>query len=133
MRTGFSADADAEDALANEAYRLLQPCLEAAVVVAAEYSKACGRPLLSRDLEVGLKFSARHVLGRQLESFFPELDDEDDADSVVSVDEDEHEWTRYGGDDERLRLVNRAADTWDDWQPETPLEQALKRSVDATV
>lgn len=127
-------DDDAENAIEREAVRLLSPCLEAAAILAAEYASSCGREVVTcRDFELGLKFSARHVLGRQLESFFSddEADDGDDEDDdVLSVDEAEEAWTRYDGDDPRLRAVNAAPDTWDAWVPETPLERALKQSID---
>jgi len=137
LKTGVGGDEAVEDEIAAAAHRLLCPCLEAAAIVASEYARASGRDVvMARDFEMGLKFAARHVLGRQTESFFPDSDeeagDEDDS-SVTSVDEAECEWTRYEGEDERLLMVNRACDTWDEWAPETPLEEALKRSVDATV
>jgi hypothetical protein len=133
LRSGLG-DGDGEEAVVTAATRLLTPCLEAAAVIAAEYAKACGRDvLLSQDFEYGLKFAARHVLGRQTESFFPSDDEEDSDGDELLVDGMESEWTRYDGADERLRMVNAAAETWDEWSPETPVEQALKASIDNTI
>lgn len=135
IRSGQGAEPSLEEAVACAATRMLIPCLEAAAIVASEYSRLCQREVVtSKDFEYSLKFAARHVLGNQTETLFPEADDEeDDADEVLSVDESEEVWTRYEGDDERLQMVNRAAETWDDWVPSTPLEAALKRSIDSTL
>jgi hypothetical protein len=132
VRSG-TGDGDLVDTIEEEAHKLLLPCLEAAHIVAAEYARACDRDvILSQDFELGLKFAARRVLGRQTETFFPELEAEDSADSVLSVDESTVEWTRYEGADERLREVNALAESWADWVPQTPIEEALKRSIDST-
>lgn len=135
-KSGGGDDASLEDAFADAAHKLMTPCFEAAALVAAEYAKACGRDvIMARDFECGLRFAARHVLGKQTETFFPEdaEEDESDAESIMSVEDEDGSWTRYDGDDERLRLVNEAVDTWSEWVPETPLEAALKRSIDASL
>ena len=107
------------------------PVMESAIVVAAHYAKACGRPVLARDVQMGLMFAARHVVGKQIGSFFPEIYDSEESDEeVTEVDEGDYEWTRYEGPDEKLQLVNAAADGWDAWEPETPAERALKNAVE---
>lgn len=111
------------------------PVLESAMVIAGHYAKACGRDcVLAQDVCLGLKFAARHVVGKQVGSFFPEIyDEESDSDEEEDEDEEESEdpeWTRYEGDDEKLRLVNECADTWDAWEPETPAERILKGAVE---
>lgn len=111
------------------------PAMEAAVVVAAHYAKACDRPVLAKDMELGLMFAARHVIGKQIGSLFPEIyeDDESDSDSEIEeVDDRDYTWSRYEGPDEKLVLVNKCADEWDSWEPETPVERALKNAVDKT-
>ena len=110
------------------------PVMESAVVVAAHYAKACGRPVLAKDMCMGLMFSARHVVGRQVGSFFPEIYDSEDSDEsdVETVDDSEFTWSWYDGPDEKLRLVNECAATWDQWVPETPAECALKNAVEKT-
>ena len=132
LRSG-AGDIVGESAV-DTAASLLVPCLEAAAIIAVEYSRACGRDVvLSRDFQYGLKFAARHVLGKQLESLFSddESDDDEEADDAISVDEDEEVWTRYDGDDSRLRIVNEAAESWDGWVPETDVERAIKQSIDS--
>jgi hypothetical protein len=107
------------------------PVMESAIVVAAHYAKACDRPVLARDVQMGLMFAARHVVGKHIGSFFPEIYDSGSDDDVVEeVDESEYEWTRYEGPDEKLQLVNESADSWDAWEPETPAERALKNAVE---
>ena len=109
------------------------PVFESAVVIAGYYAKACGRnTVLSQDVRMGLMFAARHVLGKQIGSLFPEIYDEEDSEdeSESGSDSEEHEWTRYEGTDERLVLVNTCADEWDAWEPETPAERAIKSAVE---
>ena len=107
------------------AMELFLPCMETAMVIAGHYAKSCGRDtVVSQDVRYGLMFAARHVLGKQIGTMFPEAYEEDEED-------EEDEWTRYEGDDERLVLVNKCADEWDSWEPETPAEFALKNAVDS--
>jgi hypothetical protein len=110
------------------------PVLESAMVIAGHYAKACGRDcVLAQDVCLGLKFAARHVVGKQIGSFFPEIYEESDTESGSEDSEsesEEPEWTRYEGPDEKLRLVNECADTWDAWEPETPAERILKGAVE---
>jgi hypothetical protein len=112
------------------------PVLESAMVIAGHYAKACGRDcVLAQDVCLGLKFAARHVVGKQIGSFFPEIYEESDSGEDEDEDEDEEEseeptWSRYEGPDEKLRLVNECADTWDAWEPETPAERILKGAVE---
>ena len=57
------------------------PVLESAMVIAGHYAKACGRDcVLAQDVCLGLKFAARHVVGKQVGSFFPEIYEESDSD-----------------------------------------------------
>ena len=111
------------------------PVLESAVVVAAHYAKGCGRDtVLAEDMCMGLMFAARHVVGKQIGSLFPEIYAEEsssDGDESESDHEaEEPEWTRYEGTDPQLIVVNECADTWDEWEPETPAERALKNAVE---
>jgi len=112
------------------------PVLESAMVIAAHYAKACGRDcVLAQDVCLGLKFAARHVVGKQIGSFFPEIYQESESesgseDSGSESEPEEPEWTRYDGPDEKLRLVNECADTWDAWEPETPAERIIKGAVE---
>ena len=117
------------------AMELFLPCMETAMVIAGHYAKSCGRDtVVSQDVRYGLMFAARHVLGKQIGSLFPEVyeDEEDEEDDEEDEeDEEDDEWTSYEGDDERLVLVNKCADEWDSWEPETPAEFALKNAVDS--
>ena len=112
------------------------PVLESAMVIAAHYAKACGRDcVLAQDVCLGLKFAARHVVGKQIGSFFPEIYQESESesgseDSGSESEPEEPTWSRYDGPDEKLRLVNECADTWDAWEPETPAERIIKGAVE---
>jgi histone H3/H4 len=109
----------------------LKPIFETAVVIACHYSKACGRNTVTGDdMKMGMRFAARHVAGKELESLFPEIYDSEESDDsdLEVVDDSEEPFTRYEGDDERMLLVNAASDTWDEWVPETPFEELLKNA-----
>lgn len=112
---------------------LLKPVLETAVVIASHYCKACGRnTVTAEDMKMGMRFAARRVPGVETASLFPEIYDSEDSDEsdVEVVDEDEEPFTRYSGNDERMLAVNEATDTWDTWEPESPIEALLKRAID---
>lgn len=111
--------------------KLVQPVFEMATVTAAMYCKATGRSVVtSKDMEYGLKFSARKVLGNQTESLFPEIYAETESDTDDSdVDSDEEPFVRYEGSDETLLCVNEMYDTWDEWEPDTPIGAMLKNAI----
>jgi hypothetical protein len=115
---------------------LFLPAMESAVVIAAHYAKACDRPVLAQDVCMGLMFAARHVVGKQIGSLFPEIyesDEESQSDSELEeVDDSDYTWTRYDGPDETLQQVNLCAATWNEWEPENPAELALKSAVEKT-
>lgn len=113
--------------------KLIQPVFEMATVTAAMYCKATGRSVVtSKDMEYGLKFSTRKVLGNQTESLFPEIYEETNSETESDEDEaedDEEPFVRYEGTDETLRCVNEMYDTWDEWEPDTPIGQMLKNAI----
>jgi hypothetical protein len=109
------------------------PVLESATVLAAHYSRACGRDIiLAEDIRIGLMYAARHVAGKHLGSIYPEIyeESESDGESVETVSDDDTQWEKYSGDDEISNKMNECMETWDAWTPETPAERALKNSVD---
>jgi hypothetical protein len=103
-----------------------------AMVVAAKYCKATGRSCVTaKDVEYGMKFSARKVLGVQTESLFPEIYEDSDSDEDSGSESDEEEFVRYTGDDETLCIINEMYDTWDSWAPDGPLGIYMKNAIDA--
>lgn len=113
------------------------PIMESAVVLAAHYCKAAGRDCVQGDdMRIGLMFAARNVTGKHLGTLYPEVYEDEGEDEGEWVTDDEAEleeptWTRYEGtEDEVARKMNECADTWDEWEPETPTERALKNAVD---
>ena len=118
----------------------IQPVLENAVVVAAEYCKATGRSIVTAlDMEYGMKWSAMKLTGRVYGSILPDEDDEDsdgwetDDDMVVQECDMgfDDEVREYDGDDERYLEVNQAVREWADWEPETELEMMIKSAVNS--
>ncbi len=107
------------------------PVLESSVVLAAHYAKATGRDCVTaKDMCYGLMYAARTITGKQIGSLFPEVYENDDEESEEEEDEEDVLWTRYEGtDDEHALKMNECADTWNDWEPETPAERALKNAV----
>lgn len=111
------------------------PVMESAVVLASHYAKESGRnTVTAADMMYGLMYAARHVVGKQLGSLFPEIyeESESDEEDIETVDDDEEPFKRYEGSDPECIAykMNQCADTWDDWEPETPAEQALKNAVE---
>ena len=116
------------------------PVMESAVVLAAHYCKAAGRDCVQGDdMRIGLMFAARNVAGKHLGTLYPEVyedededeDEDSDSGSWETVSDSELVWTRYEGtEDEVARKMNECADTWDEWEPETLAERALKNAVD---
>jgi hypothetical protein len=87
--------------------------------------------VLAEDACYGLMFAARHVTGKQIGSFFPEIyEEESEEESEEDDGQEDPPWSRYEGTDEKLLLVNQCADEWDAWEPETPAEIALKNAVE---
>lgn len=107
------------------------PVIESAVVLASHYTKECGRDCVTgTDMIYGLMYSARHVTGKQLGSLYPEIYEEDEEDEEEEEeDEPEAHFTRYMGSEDICVKMNECYDTWNDWIPETPAEQAFKNAV----
>jgi hypothetical protein len=113
---------------------LFLPVLESSVILAAHYAKATGRDCVtSKDMCYGLMYAARTVTGKQVGSLFPEIydeSDEEEEEESEGSDDDEEQWIRYEGtDNEHAIKMNECADTWDEWEPESPAESALKNAV----
>lgn len=118
------------------AFEILKPVIESAMIIGAQYCKACGRSTVTaRDVVYGMMFSARNVTGRQIGSLFPEIyeDDDEEEEEEEEIDDDEEPWTRYEGPDEIMNKVNECADTWDSWEPESPIEESLKDAIMASI
>jgi hypothetical protein len=143
------------DEIPPEIRDLYLPVMESATVLGSHYAKACGRDTVTaQDIQIGLMYAARNVAGKQVGSLFPEIyedsdededweeeeweedsDEEEKArlqaeDEAEEVDEDEEPFTRYTGEEELFVKMNECFDTWDEWVPETPLEQSLKTAVE---
>lgn len=126
---------DLQESYLTTCNNLMMPVFEMAVVTAAQYCKATGRTTVTaKDMEYGLKFSARKVLGNQKESLFPEIYEEGDSETDedwADVEEDDEPFTRYSGSDETIKVINEMYDTWDDWEPDTPIGQMLKNAINS--
>lgn len=132
-----------QEALVHSAIEIFKPVMESATVFAAHYAKACGRDVvLSQDMHMGMMYAARKITGKQVGSLFPEIyeesesgtdsdsDGDSDSGSWETVDDDELVWSRYEGQDEQALAMNACADSWDEWEPESPAECALKNAID---
>jgi hypothetical protein len=113
---------------------LLLPVMESAMVLASHYAKACGRDTVTgKDVAYGLMYAVRNVTGRQVGSLFPEAYEsgsDEEEDELEEVDESEEPFTRYEGSEELFVNMNRCADTWDSWEPTSPIETMLKSAAD---
>jgi hypothetical protein len=110
---------------------ILIPVMEAATVLGSHYAKACGRDTITgMDISYGLMYAARNVTGKQIGSLFPEIYDSDgENEEAIEVDESEEPFTRYEGTEELFVNMNTCADTWDSWEPSSPIETILKNAV----
>ena len=131
-----------EEQIIEAAMNAIQPVLENAVIVAAEYCKATGRDIVTAlDMEYGMKWSAMKVTGRVFGSILPEGSDDDSDDEGWETDDDmvvqesemgfDDEFREYDGDDERYLEVNQAVRDWADWEPETPVEIMIKNAINS--
>jgi hypothetical protein len=80
---------------------------------------------------MGMMYAARYVTGKQIGSLFPDIYDEEEEEEEEEDEEmEEDTFIRYEGDDNEYAVkMNECADTWDEWEPETPAEYALKEAV----
>ena len=111
---------------------ILQPVLESAVYLAGHYCKACGRnTITATDIQYGMRYAARNVLGTRTGTLFPDEEDEDSSESDIEVVDDEDEpFIRYSGTDKTFIEMNECFDTWDEWDPDSPVGVLLKKAID---
>ena len=137
MQTGFG---DAGDRMAEQYIdtmtNLLLPVLEQSTLLAAEYSKACGRDtLLPEDMEYAMKYCAMYTVGQTNGSMFPEIYQEEEEESDEEMEtvspEDCPPFERYTGNDPTYLQMNDAYDQWDSWIPQNPTEELLKNAVNS--
>ena len=114
---------------------ILLPVMEKSTLLAAEYSKACGRDtIVSEDMEYAMKYCAMYKVGESIGSTMPEIYEEEltEEEGEEDVDpEDCPEFVRYSGTDPTFLQVNEAFDRWDTWQPQNPTEQMLKNAINS--
>ena len=133
MQTGFGESQMTEEYIKSMTDIML-PVMEQAVLLAGEYCKACGRDvILSEDMEYAMKYCAMYTVGQQIGTMFPEIyEDEDEDEDIEEVaEEDCPLFVKYTGDDSRFIQVNEAAERWDSWVPQSPIEQMLKNAINS--
>ena len=141
MQTGFG---DAGDGMAEQyidtMINILLPVIERSTLLAAEYSKACGRDaLLSEDMEYAMKYCVMYTVGRTVGSMFPEIyqedeeesDEESDEEMEIVSPEDCPSFERYSGNDTTFTQMNEAYDRWESWTPQNPTEHMLKNAINS--
>lgn len=126
-----------EQQIIKAATDIIQPIFESALILAGEYTKKCGRCIITgEDVQYALKYCALNFVGKHTGTLFPEDSEEEesdaDEDEESDADEEEDPFVRYTGDDSLMNEINQAVDSWDDWIPGSPIECMLKDSVDKT-
>jgi hypothetical protein len=136
MQTGFGESGMVEEYIKSMTDIML-PVMEQAMLLAGEYCKACGREvILPEDMEYAMKYCAMYTVGQQIGTMFPEIyendDQEDDEDDIEDVPpEDCPPFIKYTGEDIRFIQMNEAAERWDSWVPQSPIEQMLKNAINS--
>lgn len=138
MQSGFG---DAGDGMLEQYIEtmtnIILPVIEKSTLLAAEYSKACGRDIiLPEDMEYAMKYCAMHTVGQTIGSIMPEIYDEELSDEEIEGEEDVEpedcpNFVRYSGTDQNFIQVNEAYDRWDSWVPQNPTEQILKNAINS--
>ena len=136
MKTGFGESSGDYEASQQQALiGILLPVLEKSMLLAAEYSKACGRnTVLPEDMEYAMKYCVMYTVGENIGSLFPEIYDEESSDEedIEEVPPEEcPPFEPYTGDDDIFRRMNEAHDRWDQWVPQSPVEEMLKNAIDS--
>jgi len=125
-----------EEQIVNTALDMLTPVIEGAMIAGSSYAKACGRNTVTAvDVKYGMRYCAQNIAGKQIGTLFPELQESDGEDSdsdsdIEEVDEEDEPFTRYSGDDEMMKAINKSYDEWDQWEPFSPLDKMLKAAID---
>ena len=114
------------------AIELIIPVMESATVLGAHYAKSCGRnEITAHDMRMGMMYAARNVLGKQIGSLYPEIYDEEEEEEEEEETEETEEWSRYEGTEDDMSVkMNECADTWAEWEPDSPAEFMLKKAID---
>ena len=136
MKTGFGESSGAYEESQQEAlFGILLPVLERSMILAAEYSKACGRDtVLGEDMEYAIKYWGMYTVGQNIGSICPEIYDEESSDEedIEEVEPSEcPSFERYSGDDPTFKQMNEAYDRWDSWVPQSPVEEMLKNAINS--
>ena len=137
MQSGFGGDGTAmAEQYVTSMIDILMPVMERSMILAAEYSKACGRDMiLPEDMEYAIKYCAMNTVGQDIGSLFPEVYDEEESDEEDDIEEVPEEdcpkFERYSGDDERFVLMNECYDRWESWTPHSPVEEMLKNAINS--
>ena len=141
MQTGFGDGGDGMiEQYIQTMTNLLLPVMERSTVLAAEYSKACGRDtLLPEDMEYAMKYCVMYTVGQTVGSMFPEIyqedeeesDEESDEEMEIVSPEDCPSFERYSGNDTTFTQMNEAYDRWESWTPQNPTEHMLKNAINS--
>ena len=129
---------DFSSTVAQSAAEIITPVVEEAIVLSAEYAKACGRTtILAKDVEYCMKYCAMHSVGKKIGSSFPEIYENDDSEEESSssdfevVDDEDDQLQPYSGDDIQMKAINQAYDAWEGWKPANPSEEMIKNAIDS--
>ena len=130
------------DELPAEIVDRFQSAMENALALAAEYAAAAGRDtVLSKDVEIALKYVCRHLYGEpsvlddeddEEADEEEEDDDEEEGEGIEIVDEESVEWTPVPNEDEEsiIEKIHLCWDEWDEWDPPFQEQRLLKEAID---
>ena len=108
-----------------------KPVIEMSIVFASMYANACGRnTVTSMDMHYGMCYSIRNITGEYNGSLFPEAYDSQEEEEEYDADDERcDDFTVYNGTNETILAMNNAVDSWNEWEPTSPLEIHLYNAV----
>ena len=142
MKTGFNLveDNSKDVELINETTATVSAFMELSLIVASEYIKHCNRKVITvTDIELCMKYEALrftrnpNILCRieKWKQIIQEEDTEEEEEDISVNEEDENEeFTKSKCSCSLCQEINNIDDEYYQWEPFSPIEKAIKNTID---
>ena len=145
MKTGKMHIYDIDNSFTKNTSAALSVLIKKSIQTGVHYVKCAGRTILTaEDMKIALMYEAHEYfkhedLEEEIHAQLLETNESDEScsesdESCSENDESVHEiekFTRAPDNDAIVKQMNYYYDTWDLWNPDDPLQKALKQSIDA--